>query len=232
MFYTRFDAGPVRLASIGHAFNYRIAVLRDGEKPALRIGRSRRAKRWFLNDVSIPWDQQLALMFQNVSALVLNVPEASTCFDKSQSIPPNVLLSFEPWGHLNHDGSECLCLSSDRMGAYIHGLSIDLPPRDTVSSPLLSPPEMRTGEDLLCGEKIPVTRVTLCQQKLFWYCLVRFRKYLTESVHMGGCYWLFTSARWPVPYRLVIGSRLLHGELGEWLFQSMRGGGGWLADVS
>ena len=37
-FRNRFDAGPVRLGSIMHAFSYRIAVLRDGAKPALRIG--------------------------------------------------------------------------------------------------------------------------------------------------------------------------------------------------
>ena len=29
-FRNRFEAGPVRLASIVHALNYRIAVLRDG----------------------------------------------------------------------------------------------------------------------------------------------------------------------------------------------------------
>ena len=35
--------------------------------------------------------------------------------------------------------SDCVCLSSDRTGAYIHGLSVVLPSRDLVSSPLLSP---------------------------------------------------------------------------------------------
>ena len=47
------------LASIAHAFNYRVAVLRGGAKPAVRIGHSRKAERQFLEDVSIPWDQQV-----------------------------------------------------------------------------------------------------------------------------------------------------------------------------
>ena len=36
------DAGPVRLMTIAHAFNYRMAVLRDGVKLAVRVGRSRK----------------------------------------------------------------------------------------------------------------------------------------------------------------------------------------------
>ena len=57
--------------------------------------------------------------------------------------------------NLVHDGSECTCLSSDRMGAYIHVLSIDPSPRDSVSSPLLSSPDMAAGGAVLRGEKIP-----------------------------------------------------------------------------
>ena len=33
------DAGPVRLMTIVHAFNYRMAVLRDGVKSAVGVGR-------------------------------------------------------------------------------------------------------------------------------------------------------------------------------------------------
>ena len=68
--------GLVSWFSIVHAFNYRITVLRDRAKPALRIGHSRRAERRFLEDVFIPWDKQVAVMFQILSALVLDVPEA------------------------------------------------------------------------------------------------------------------------------------------------------------
>ena len=81
-FGNHFDAGPVQLAPIVHAFNYRVAVLRD-------------------------------------------------------------------------DGTDCLCLSSDRTGAYIHELSIDQSPRDSVVSSLLSLLDMATGEALLRGKKTP-----------------------------------------------------------------------------
>ena len=58
----------------------------------------------------------MAVMFQIVSVLVLDVPEAAPCLEKFCGIPPNVL-AFEPWGHIDHTGSECQCLSSDRTGA-------------------------------------------------------------------------------------------------------------------
>ena len=61
----RFDAGLVHhLASIVHAFNYRVAVLWDGAKPALRTGRSQTAERGFLENASLP---KVAVMFQILS---------------------------------------------------------------------------------------------------------------------------------------------------------------------
>ena len=36
----KMDSGPVRLMTIAHAFNYRVAVLRDGVRSAVRVGRS------------------------------------------------------------------------------------------------------------------------------------------------------------------------------------------------
>ena len=71
----RFDAGPV------HAFNYRVAVFRDGAKAAVRTTLSWRAERGFLTDVSLPWGQQVAVIFQIVCALVLDVP-AAACLTK------------------------------------------------------------------------------------------------------------------------------------------------------
>ena len=38
-FAHKFDAGPIQLVMIAHAFNYRVAVLRDGVKSAIRVGR-------------------------------------------------------------------------------------------------------------------------------------------------------------------------------------------------
>ena len=43
-FMHRLNAGPIRLATIAHAFNYRVAVLRDGVKSAAPVGRSRKAE--------------------------------------------------------------------------------------------------------------------------------------------------------------------------------------------
>ena len=117
-FYDRFDVGPIRLTSVAHAFNYRIAVLRDGVKPAARIGRSWTAARKILDNVDIPWNQQVAVMFQITCALALDVPEVLHELERLQGVPPNVQLSCEPWGHMNHKGVDCGCLSSYRTGAY------------------------------------------------------------------------------------------------------------------
>ena len=73
-FHHRLGVGPIHLTSIAHAFNYRIAVLWDGAKLAARVGRSRRAARQILDDVDIPWGHQVAVMFQIVCALALEVP--------------------------------------------------------------------------------------------------------------------------------------------------------------
>ena len=44
----KLDAGPIRLMTIAHAFNYRMAVLRNGVRSAVGIGRSRKAEGRFL----------------------------------------------------------------------------------------------------------------------------------------------------------------------------------------
>ena len=36
----KIDSGLVRLMTIAHAFNYRVAVLRDGVRSAVQVGRS------------------------------------------------------------------------------------------------------------------------------------------------------------------------------------------------
>ena len=95
-FVNHFDSGPVRLALIVHAFSYRIAVLRDGAKPATRTAHSWKAERCFLDDVSLPWGQQVAVMFQILCALVLDVPAAAECLTNFHGVLPDVLLAFEP----------------------------------------------------------------------------------------------------------------------------------------
>ena len=74
-FFThRLDAGHIHLATIAHAFNYWVAMLRDGVRSATRVGRSRRAEGRILEDTDVPWGHQVAVMFQIVSALALEVP--------------------------------------------------------------------------------------------------------------------------------------------------------------
>ena len=51
----KMDSGPVRLMTIAHAFNYRVAVLRDGVQSAVRVGRSRKAETCFLKETNISW---------------------------------------------------------------------------------------------------------------------------------------------------------------------------------
>ena len=100
------DAGPVRLLTIAHAFNYRMAVLRDGVKSAVRVGRSRKAEGCFLSGSDIPWGQQVAEL------------------EKLKGVSPNVHLQCEPWGHINHEDIDCDCQTSDRTVAYVHDLTV------------------------------------------------------------------------------------------------------------
>ena len=71
----KMDSGPVKLMTIAHAFNYRVAVLRDGVRSAVRVGRSRKAEKCFLANVNISWGQQVAVMFQIISTLMEEVPD-------------------------------------------------------------------------------------------------------------------------------------------------------------
>ena len=54
-FVHKLDAGSIWLATLAHAFNYRVAVLRDGVKSALRVGRSRKVEGQILTDTDISW---------------------------------------------------------------------------------------------------------------------------------------------------------------------------------
>ena len=82
-----------------------------------------------------PWGHQVAVMFQIVSALALEVPAFLLNIGNVRGMSPDVQLSCEPWGHADHSGGGCGCLSSDRMGAYVHGLS--LMPRESLTVPEL-----------------------------------------------------------------------------------------------
>ena len=111
--------------TIAHAFNYRMAVLCDGVKSAVRVGRSRKAEGRFLSGSYIPWCQQVAVMFQIVSTMALELPSFLEDLENLRGISPNVHLDYEPWGHMNHEDINCGCQSSDRTAAYVHDLTIN-----------------------------------------------------------------------------------------------------------
>ena len=119
------DAGPVQLMTIEHAFNYRMAVLRDGVKSAVRVGRSRKVEGCFLSNSDIPWGQQVAVMFQIVSTMALELAFFLVELEDLRGVSPNVHLQCEPWGHNNHEDVDCECQTSDRTVAYVHDLTIN-----------------------------------------------------------------------------------------------------------
>ena len=123
----KMDSGPVRLMTIAHAFNYRVAVLRDGVKSALRVGRSRKAEKCFLTNGNISWGQQVAVMFQIVSTLMAEVPEFALKMMELRGKQPHMQLVNDPWGHDGKCVEACDCLESDRTGAFVHCL---IPPLD------------------------------------------------------------------------------------------------------
>ena len=90
-FVHKLDSGPIQLMTIAHAFNYRVAVLRDGVWLAIRVGRFRKA----------------AVMFQIVSTLVLEVPAFFQFMHDLLGESPNVQLCSEPWGHVDHCDDNC-----------------------------------------------------------------------------------------------------------------------------
>ena len=129
----RLDAGPVCLMTIAHVFNYRMDVLRDGVKLTVRVGRSQKVEGRFLSGSDIYWGQQVAVMFQIVSTMALELPSFVSVLENLRGISPNVLLDCEPWGHINHEDINCGCQSSDRTAAYVHDLTINR--RGPVHSP-------------------------------------------------------------------------------------------------
>ena len=96
--------GPIRLTTIAHAFNYRVTVLQDGVKSVARVGHSRRAAERILENIVLPWGHQVAVMLQIVCALALEVPSVLLDIESLHGLSPNVILSCEPCGHMDHSG--------------------------------------------------------------------------------------------------------------------------------
>ena len=132
----KLDAGPVRLKTIAHALNYRVAVLRDGVKAAVRVGRSRKAEGRFLTDTDLSWGQQVAVMFQIVSTMALQLPSFLDALEDIWGVSPNV--------HMDHSDGRCYCRSSDRTVAYVHELASTM--RESFDPPA-------TGEASSCSTR-------------------------------------------------------------------------------
>ena len=130
----KMDSEPVRLMTIAHAFNYRVAVLRDGVWTAVRVGRSRKAETCFLKEANISWGQQVTVMFQIVSTLMGEVPAFALRMRELQGESPDVQLKDDPWGHVEHCDANCACLESVRTEAYIHNL-LPIPETFHLTSP-------------------------------------------------------------------------------------------------
>ena len=139
----KLDAGPIRLVTIANAFNYRMAVLRDGVKSAIRVGCSRKAEGWFLMDTDLSWSQQVAVMFQIISTLTLEVTSFLKAMAGLWGVSPNMQLYSEPWGHVDHSDAHCGCLSSDWTTAYVHELA--LMPREPFPSSEVGDASVHTG---------------------------------------------------------------------------------------
>ena len=135
----KMDSGPVRLMTIAHAFNYRLAVLRDGVRSALRVGRSRKAEKCFLANGNISWGQQVTVMFQIVSTLMEEVPAFASRMRELRGEQPIMQFDNDPWGHDEKCARECDCLVSDRTDAFVHCLirpldRTSLSPSDTIDT--------------------------------------------------------------------------------------------------
>ena len=99
--------------------------LRDGVKLAFRVGKSRKPEGCFLANSDIPWGQHVAVMFQIVSTMALELPSFLEELEYLRGVSPNVQLPDEPWGHNNHEDVDCGCQTSDRTAAYVHDLTVN-----------------------------------------------------------------------------------------------------------
>ena len=150
----KLDSGPVRLMTIAHAFNYRVAVLWDGARSAIRIGQSRKTETCFLTEVNISWGQQVTVMFQIVSTMMIEVPAIAALMRELKGESPNIQLYSEPWGHGEHCDTDCSFLSSDRTASYVHGLHA-MPWEDETTSKNDDQPSVGTEDNVVvnndCG---------------------------------------------------------------------------------
>ena len=77
-----------------------------------------------MEDTDISWGHQVAVMFQIISALALEVPTFLQNIENLRGVSPDVYLYCEPWGHVDHRDGNCDCLSSDQTAVYVHDLAL------------------------------------------------------------------------------------------------------------
>ena len=87
--------------------------------------RPRKAEGCFLLNSDIQWGQQVAVMFQIVSTMALELPSFLGELEVLKGMSPYVQLNFEPWGHDNHEDVDCECQASDPTAAYVHDLTVN-----------------------------------------------------------------------------------------------------------
>ena len=70
---------------------------------------ARKAEECFFLNSDVQWGQQLAVMYQIVSTMALELPSFLAGLGILKGMSPNVQLNFEPWGHDNHEDVNCEC---------------------------------------------------------------------------------------------------------------------------
>ena len=88
----------------------------------ISFGKSVPEAIWRLEEVHIPWGQQVAVMFQIVSTLMAEVPEFALSMMELRGMQPHVQLMDDTWGHVGKCVDACDCLLSDRTEAFVHCL--------------------------------------------------------------------------------------------------------------
>ena len=85
----------------------------------------------------------MAVMFQIILTLTLEVPSFLKVMAGLWGVSPNVQLYSEPWGHVDHSDVHCACLSSNRTAAYVHDLA--LMPREHLPASEVGDASVHTG---------------------------------------------------------------------------------------
>ena len=106
----KMDSGPMRLMTIAHAFNYRIAVLREGGTVDRLSGTVQKSGNMFFKGRKYFMGQQVVVMFQIVSTLMEEVPAFALRMRELRGEQPNVQLIDNPWGHVEDCVATCNCL--------------------------------------------------------------------------------------------------------------------------